>query len=101
VFLRFSRYRFKEGNEMEGLEILERHAAVLRTAEGCESVWLGRGQHPATEFVLIAAFRDEAALQRFEGRLRSDPNLGSLSFSLLRLTKQPPEMTQYEVVPIE
>jgi hypothetical protein len=101
MFLRFSRYRFKEGSEGEGGEVLERHAKAIRWAAGCEAVWLARGQHPATEFVLIALFRDEASLRSLEGRLRSDPSLGSESFSLMRLTTSPPEMTQYEVRPLD
>lgn len=97
VFIRFSRYRFKEGNESEGLEILQRHVTSLKSAEGCEEAWLAQGQHPSTEFVVIARFRDEASLRNFEGRLRSDPTQGGDFFSLLRLTTQPPEVTQYEL----
>ena len=97
VFLRFSRYRFKEGNEADGLEILERQLASLRVAEGCEEAWLAQGQHPSTEFVLIGRFRDEASLRIYEGRLRSEPSQGSDFFSLLRLTTKPPEVTQYEI----
>ncbi len=96
MLLRFSRYRFKEGTEAEGLEILMRLAAVMRSADGCEDAWLAQGQHPATEFILIGRFRDEVALRTYEGRLRSDPVQGSDFFSLLRLTTQPPELTQYE-----
>jgi quinol monooxygenase YgiN len=96
VFLRFSRYRFREGQEAEGLEILKRQAASMRTAPGCEDVWLAQGQHPSTEFVLIGRFRDERDLHSYEGRLRSNPAQGGDFFSLLRLTTQPPEVTQYE-----
>lgn len=97
VFVRFSRYRFKEGKEAEGLEILRRQVASLRAAAGCEDAWLAQGQHPSTEFILIGRFRDEPSLRAYEGRLRSDPNQGGDFFSLLRLTTQPPEVTQYEV----
>ena len=98
VFIRFSRYRFKEGSEGEGLEVLRRHVGSLKSADGCEEAWLAQGQHPSTEFVVIARFRDEAGLRTFEGRLRSDPSQGGGFFSLLRLTTQPPEVTQYEVL---
>jgi heme-degrading monooxygenase HmoA len=97
VFIRFSRYRFKDGSDTEGVEILRRHVASLTAAEGCEEAWLAQGQHPSTEFVVVARFRDEASLRSFEGRLRSDPAQGGDFFSLLRLTTQPPEVTQYEL----
>ncbi len=97
MFLRFSRFRFREGNEAEGLGILQRQAEGMRAAEGCEEAWLGQGQHPSSEFVLIGRFRDEASLRSYEGRLRSHPAEGGDFFSLLRLTAQPPEVTQYEV----
>jgi hypothetical protein len=97
VFLRFSRFRFKEGNEEEGREILLRHMAAIRSASGCRDAWLGQGQHPSTEFVVVALFEDEASLRSLEGRMRSDPSLGGDFFSLLRLTTQPPEVVQYEV----
>ncbi len=97
LIVRFNRFRFKDGRETEGLEILRKHAAVVRAAEGCESVFLAQGQHPSTEVVVIALFRDEVSLRAFENRLRSDPSLGSDQFSLLRLTTRPPEMTEYEV----
>lgn len=95
--MRFGRYRFKEGSEAEGENILRRHVEALRGAAGCEDAWLAQGQHPATEFLVVARFRDEASLRAFEGRLRSDPALGGDFFSLLRLTTQPPEASQYEV----
>ncbi len=79
------------------MAILGRHAAALRGADGCEDAWIGQGQHPSTEFVVIARFRDEASLRSFDGRLRSDPSMGGDFFALLRLTTQPPEVTQYEV----
>ena len=97
VYLRFSRYRFKDGSEAEGLEILQRHVASLKAAPGCEEAVVGQGQHPATEFVVLARFRDEASLQGFEGRLRSNPAQGGDFFSLLRLTSHPPELTTYEL----
>lgn len=97
MFIRFSRYRFKEGNEAEGLEILRAHAEAMASSPGCERAWVAQGQHPATEFIVIGEFRDEAALRAFEGRLRSDPNLGSDLFSLMRLTTQPPDMQQFEI----
>ena len=96
MFVRFSRYRFKEGAETEGLELLRRHVAALRAADGCEEAWVAQGQHPSTECIVVARFRDEGSLRAFEGRLRSDPAQGSEVFSLLRLTTQPPELTQYE-----
>lgn len=95
MILRFSRFRFKEGRETEGLEILQRHASAIRAAPGCREAWVGQGQHPSTEFVVIALFDDDASLRGLEGRLRSDPGLGGDFFSLLRLTIQPPEVTQY------
>ena len=98
MFLRFSRYRFREGAEAEGLEILRRHASTLQSAPGCEHVWLGQGQHPSTEFVVLALFRDGDSLRAFEGGLRTDPSLGSDTFALLRLTTSPAEMTQYELL---
>ncbi len=96
MFVRFSRYRFKEGSESEGREILGRHAAALRAAEGCEDAWVAQGQHPSTEFIVVARFRDEGSLRSYEGRLRSDPAQGGDFFSLLRMTTQPPEVAQYE-----
>jgi heme-degrading monooxygenase HmoA len=95
--MRFSRFRFRAGSEAEGLGILGRHTKAIASADGCEGVWLGQGQHPSTEFVVVALFRDEASLRAFEGRLRSDPDLGGDQFAAMRLTTQPPEMTQYEV----
>ncbi len=97
VYLRFSRYRFKEGSEAEGLEILRHHVASLRAVPGCDEAIVAQGQHPSSEFVVLARFRDEASLRGFEGRLRSDPTQGSDFFSLLRLTTQPPEVMEYEL----
>lgn len=97
MFLRFSRYRFKEGKEAEGLEILGRQVKSLRAAEGCQAAWLAQGQHPSSEFIVIGHFRDEASLRTYEGRLRSDPTQGGEFFSLLRLTTQPPEVAEYEM----
>lgn len=98
MFLRFSRFRFKEGKETEGIQILRRHAASIESAEGCRDVWLAQGQHPATECVVVAVFDDEDSLRRLDGRLRSDPARGGDFFALLSLTTQPPEVTQYEVL---
>ncbi len=95
--MRFSRFQFRDGKEAEGLEILRRQAASVRAADGCEDAWLAQGQHPSTEFVLVARFRDESSLRAYEGRLRSDPTQGGDFFALLRLTTQPPEVTQYEL----
>jgi len=97
MFLRFSRFRFKEGKEVQGLQILQRHASALRSAAGCRETWIGQGQHPATECIVIALFEDEDSLRRVEGRLRSDPVQGGDFFALLAMTTQPPEVTQYEV----
>jgi len=97
VFLRFSRFRFKEGKEADGLDILRKHAAAIRAAPGCRDAWLGQGQHPATECIVIALFEDEDSLRRLEARLRSDPVRGGDFFSRLSLTTQPPEVTQYDV----
>jgi hypothetical protein len=97
VFLRFSRFRLKEGKETEGLAILRRHAAAIKSASGCRDAWLAQGQHPATECIVVGLFDDEDSLRRLEGRLRSDPALGGDFFALLSLTAQPPEVTQYEV----
>lgn len=97
VIVHFSRYRFKEPNVVEGLELLRRHVTRLKAADGCEEAWLAQGQHPSTEFIVIALFRDEAASRTFEGRMRSDPAQGTDFFSLLRLTERPPEVTQYEL----
>ncbi len=97
MFVRFSRYRFREGNEAEGLDVLRAQVRSLRAAEGCEDALVAQGQHPSTEFIVLARFRDEASLRAYEGRLRSDPTQGGDFFSLLRLTTQPPEVTQYEV----
>jgi len=97
VFLRFSRFRFKEGKEVEGLAILRRHAAAVRTAPGCRQAWVAQGQHPATECIVVALFEDEDSLRRLEGKLRSDPLSGGDFFSLLSLTTQPPDVTQYEI----
>ena len=97
VFIRFSRYRFRPGAETEGLETLRRQAQAIKKADGCQDVWLAQGQHPSTEIVLIARFRDEASLRSYDGRLRSDPILGSAFFALLSMTTQPPEVTQYEL----
>ena len=97
MFLRFSRFRLKEGKEVEGLEILRRHATAIRVAQGCRDAWLAQGQHPSTECVVVALFEDEDSLRRLEGRLRSDPVRGGDFFALLSLTTQPPEVTQYEI----
>ncbi len=97
VWIRFSRFRFKEGLEADGLAVLRRHVKTIAAADGCRDAWLGQGQHPSTEFVAIALFESEDALRHLEGGLRSDPSLGSDFFVLLRLTTQPPEVTQYEV----
>ena len=90
MLLRLSRFRFKEGREVEGLDILRRHAAGIRAAPGCRDAWLAQGQHPATECVVVALFEDEGSLRRLEGKLRSDPLSGGDFFSLLSLTTQPP-----------
>jgi hypothetical protein len=97
VFLRFARFRFKEGKEGDGLRILRGHADGIRSAPGCRDAWLAQGQHPATECVVIALFEDEDSLRRLEGRLRSDPTRGGDFFALLSLTTQPPEVVPYEV----
>lgn len=97
VFLRFSRFRFKEGREIEGLEILRRHTAAIKSAPGCRDAWLAQGQHPATECIVVALFEDEDSLRRLEGRLRSDPLRGGDFFALLPLTTQPPDVAQYEI----
>ncbi len=97
MFLRFSRFRFKEGRETEGFEILRRHAAAIKSAAGCREAWLAQGQHPATECVVVALFDDEDSLRRLEGKLRSDPVRGGDFFSLLSLTTQPPDVVQYEI----
>ncbi len=97
MFVRFSRYRFRDGAEAEGLEILRRHVAALRAADGCEDAWVAQCQHPSTELIVVARFRHETSLRAFEGRLRSDPSQGSDFFSLMRLTTQPPELTAYEI----
>src|SRR5207245_6487232 len=97
MFLRFSRFRLKDGKEAEGLAILRGHVAAISSAGGCRDAWLGQGQHPATECVVVALFEDEDSLRRLEGRLRSDPIQGSDFFALLSLTTHPPEVTSYEV----
>jgi quinol monooxygenase YgiN len=97
MFLRFARFRFKDGKEGDGLRILHGHAAAIRAGPGCRGAWLGQGQHPATECVVIALFEDEDSLRRLEGRLRSDPTRGADFFALLPLTTAPPEVTSYEV----
>jgi Antibiotic biosynthesis monooxygenase len=97
MFLRFARFRFKEGKEDDGLRILRGHAAAIRAAPGCREAWLAQGQHPATECVVIALFDDEDSLRQLEGRLRSDPARGGDFFRLLALTSQPPEVVPYEV----
>jgi len=97
MILRFSRFRFKEGNEAEGEDILQSHATSMRASAGCVSVWVGQGKHPSTEFVVVAFFDSDASLRGFEGELRGNPSLGGDFFSLLRLTSVPPEVTEYEV----
>ena len=97
MFLRFARFRFREGKEVEGLRILRGHAAAIKSAPGCRDAWLGQGQHPANECVVVALFEDEDSLRRLEGRLRSDPTRGGDFFALLALTTQPPEVVPYEV----
>ena len=97
VFIRFARFRFKDGKEEEGLRILRNHTAAIRAAPECVDAWLGQGQHPATEFVVMALFADEDSVRRLEGRLRSDPTRGGDFFALLELTTQPPEIVPYEV----
>ena len=97
VFLRFERFRFKEGREEEGLRILRDHAAAIRAAPGCREAWSAQGEHPATEAVVVALFEDEDSLRRLEGRLRSDPTRGGDFFRLLSLTSQPPEVVPYRI----
>ena len=97
VFLRFARFRFKEGKEGEGLRILRLQAGAIRSAPGCIDAWVGAGQHPTTECVVIALFENEDSLRSLEGRLRSDPQRGGHFFALLALTTQPPEIVQYDV----
>ena len=97
MFIRFARYRFRDGSEAEGAALLAKQVEALRTAEGCEEAWFAQGQHPSTDFMVIARFRDEPSLKGFEGRVRSDPSLGGDFFALLRLTTHPPELTQYEI----
>lgn len=97
MWIRFSRFRFKEGREPEGLEILRQHATKIGGAKGCERVWVGQGEHPSTEFVVIALFETADDARRLEARMRSDPAFGGDFFGLLRLTTQPPEVTEYEV----
>src|SRR5436189_15925 len=53
MFLRFARFRFREGKEAEGLRILRGHAKAIRASPGCRDAWLGQGQHPATECVVF------------------------------------------------
>jgi hypothetical protein len=97
VFLRFARFRFKEGREGDGLRILTEHAKAIRSAPGCREAWVGQGQHPATECVVVALFETEDALRSLEGRLRSDPRRGGDFFALLALTTHPPEIVPYEM----
>ncbi|MGI0148862.1 MAG: putative quinol monooxygenase [Thermoplasmata archaeon] len=97
MFLRFARFRFKEGKEGEGLRVLQKHLEAIRNAPGCIDAWLGQGQHPATECVVVALFPDEDSLRHLEGRLRSDPSRGGDFFALLALTTQPPEIVPYEI----
>lgn len=99
MWIRFSRFRFREGQEAAGSDVLRNHAKRIASADGCRDAWVGQGQHPSTEFVVIALFDSEDQLRRLEVRLRSDPAMGSDFFSLLRLTTEPPEVTQYEVRP--
>jgi len=98
MYLRFSRFRLKPDREAEGSALLRRHADAVARADGCERAWLAQGQHPSSEFVIVALFRDEQSLRAFEGRLRSDPALGSDQFALLGLTVRPPELTEYAVL---
>ena len=97
MFIRFSRFRVREGKEAEGRRILRHQLETVAAAGGCREAWLAQGQHPSTEFVVIALFEDQDALRSFEGRMRSDPSLSADFFSMLPLTTQPPEVTQYEV----
>lgn len=97
VFLRFARFRFKEGKETEGMRILRGHAEAIRSAPGCREAWVAQGQHPATECVVVALFDDEESLRRLEGGLRSNPTRGGDFFALLALTTQPPEVVNYEI----
>lgn len=99
MMIRFSRFRLNAGAEADALALLRRHAAAVRAADGCETAILGQAQHPSTEFVLIAQFRDEPSLRRFEGRLRSEPSLGGDQFALLRLTSTPPDLAEYVTLP--
>lgn len=98
VFLRFARFRFKEGKEVDGVRILRDHVEAIRSAPGCRDAWLGQGQHPATECVVIALFEDEDSLRQLEGRLRSDPTHGGDFFALLPLTTQPPDVSAYQIL---
>lgn len=97
VFLRFARFRFKDGRESDGVRILTEHAKAIKSAPGCMDAWVGQGQHPATECVVVALFESEDALRSLEGRLRSDPRRGGDFFALLALTTQPPEVVPYEI----
>src|SRR5437879_11684596 len=89
VFLRFSRFRFKEGKEVEGLDILRRHAAAVRTAPGCRQAWVAQGQHPATECIVVALFEDEDSVRRLEGKLRADPLSGGAFVPLIPQPREP------------
>src|SRR5438034_5824149 len=82
MFLRFARFRFREGKEAEGLRILRGHAKAIRASPGCRDAWLGQGQHPATECVVIALFEED----RKSTRLNSSHTV--ISYAVFCLKKK-------------
>src|SRR5438876_12089199 len=72
VFVRFARFRFKEGKEGEGLRILRDHAAAIRSAPGCRDAWRAQGQHPASECVRMSLSEDQNSTRRPVALFRSD-----------------------------
>jgi len=93
MFLRFSRFRFKDGKEAEGLAILRRHVAAISSAGGCRDAWLGQGQHPATECVVVALFETRIRCGAWKdgfAPIRSKGAISSHSFPLQRIRPKSP-----------
>src|SRR5204862_2525878 len=67
MFLRFARFRFREGKEAEGLRILRDHAKAIRASPGCRDACPGKVNHPARECGVVALLARKNSLRAPEG----------------------------------